>query len=185
VRGDPTAAVVASSDPGVAERVQRGLSSSTFRLYQSDDVVGVELAGGVKNVVAIAAGIVAGLGLGANTVAALMTRGLARSRGSSWLRGGSGRSPGWRGRRLMLTRTGRSRATGRWGADRPREPRAAMAAMAEVAEGTRAASPWLPGRPIRRRKPINCGPAHPARGLDPARRSRADDADLRAGERRL
>jgi glycerol-3-phosphate dehydrogenase (NAD(P)+) len=77
VRGDPTAAVVASADAATASAIQRELSSGTFRLYQSDDVAGVELAGGLKNVVAIAAGIVAGLGFGPNTTAALMTRGLA------------------------------------------------------------------------------------------------------------
>jgi len=77
VRGDPTAAVVASDDSEIAGRVQRTLSSPVFRLYASDDVAGVELAGGLKNVVAIAAGIVAGLGLGPNTSAALVTRGLA------------------------------------------------------------------------------------------------------------
>ncbi len=76
-KGDPTAAVIASTDAGAAEELQGALSSPTFRLYRSDDVVGVELAGALKNVVAIAAGIVAGLGFGPNTLAALVTRGLA------------------------------------------------------------------------------------------------------------
>jgi glycerol-3-phosphate dehydrogenase (NAD(P)+) len=76
-RGQPTAVVVASSNPLVAEAVQRTLASRTFRAYSSDDVVGVELAGALKNVIAIAAGIVDGLGYGHNTVAALVTRGLA------------------------------------------------------------------------------------------------------------
>lgn len=76
-RGQPTAVVVASSDESVAERVQRAVASRTFRAYSSDDVVGVELAGALKNVIAIAAGIVDGLGYGQNTVAALVTRGLA------------------------------------------------------------------------------------------------------------
>jgi len=75
-RGDPTAAVVASTDVALAERVQTALSHSAFRLYRSSDVAGVELAGSVKNVVAIAAGVVEGLGLGSNTNAALITRGL-------------------------------------------------------------------------------------------------------------
>lgn len=75
-RGHPTAAVVASSDVAFAERVQRAFSSATFRLYHSSDVAGVELAGSLKNVIAIAAGIVEGLGLGFNTNAALITRGL-------------------------------------------------------------------------------------------------------------
>lgn len=75
-RGDPTAAVVASSDVAFAQDVQNALSSSTFRLYHSEDVVGVELSGSLKNVVAIAAGVLDGLGLGFNTNAALITRGL-------------------------------------------------------------------------------------------------------------
>jgi len=75
--GQPTAVVVASSDLAVAERVQRALSTVTFRAYSSDDVVGVELAGALKNIIAIAAGILDGLGLGQNTLAALITRGLA------------------------------------------------------------------------------------------------------------
>ena len=75
-RGDPTAAVVASSDEQFSHEVQRLLSSATFRLYNSTDVVGVELAGSLKNVIAIAAGVLEGLGLGSNTNAALVTRGL-------------------------------------------------------------------------------------------------------------
>jgi len=75
--GQPTAVVVAARDLVVAERVQRVLSTVSFRAYSSDDVVGVELAGALKNVIAIAAGIVDGLGLGHNTLAALITRGLA------------------------------------------------------------------------------------------------------------
>jgi len=73
----PTAVVVASADHAVAERVQRALATRSFRVYSSEDVAGVELAGAVKNVIAIAAGIVDGLGYGTNTVAALVTRGLA------------------------------------------------------------------------------------------------------------
>ena len=75
-RGDPTAAVVASNDRGLSEEVQRALSGTTFRVYNSSDVVGVELAGSLKNVIAIAAGVVEGLALGSNTNAALITRGL-------------------------------------------------------------------------------------------------------------
>jgi glycerol-3-phosphate dehydrogenase (NAD(P)+) len=76
-QGQPTAVVVASAELAVAEDVQHALSSRTFRAYSSDDVVGVELAGALKNIIAIAAGIVSGLGYGHNTVAALITRGLA------------------------------------------------------------------------------------------------------------
>lgn len=75
-RGDPSAAVVASRDETFAQTVQRALSSPTFRVYHSTDVVGVELAGSLKNVIAIAAGVLEGLGLGSNTTAALITRGL-------------------------------------------------------------------------------------------------------------
>jgi glycerol-3-phosphate dehydrogenase (NAD(P)+) len=77
VQGQPTAVVVAASELSVAETVQRVLSSRTFRAYSSDDVIGVEMAGALKNVIAIAAGIIDGLGYGHNTLAALITRGLA------------------------------------------------------------------------------------------------------------
>ncbi len=76
-RGDPTALVAASTDPALAEQVQRLFSGPTFRLYTSGDPIGVEIGGAVKNVVAIGAGICHGLGLGNNTQAALITRGLA------------------------------------------------------------------------------------------------------------
>jgi glycerol-3-phosphate dehydrogenase (NAD(P)+) len=75
--GDPTAIVAASGSPERSELVQRSLSSSVFRIYTNTDVVGVELGGAVKNVVAIAAGVVRGLGFGTNAVAAIITRGLA------------------------------------------------------------------------------------------------------------
>ena len=76
-RALPTAVVVASTDHAVAERVQRPLATRTFRVYSSEDVIGVELGGALKNVIAIAAGIIDGLGYGHNTEAALITRGLA------------------------------------------------------------------------------------------------------------
>jgi glycerol-3-phosphate dehydrogenase (NAD(P)+) len=76
VRGDPSAAVLASSDPSLATRLQEEFSDHHLRCYAGGDLIGVELAGALKNVVAIAAGIIDGLGLGANTQAALMTRGL-------------------------------------------------------------------------------------------------------------
>jgi glycerol-3-phosphate dehydrogenase (NAD(P)+) len=75
-RADPTAAVIASKNVQVAQDVQQLLSSPVFRIYHSEDVVGVELAGSLKNVIAIAAGVLEGLGLGSNTNAALVTRGL-------------------------------------------------------------------------------------------------------------
>lgn len=76
-RGAPTAVLVASDEPGVAARVQEDFRSPYLRLYASDDVVGVEVGGALKNVIAIAAGVVEGLGLGSNALAALITRGLA------------------------------------------------------------------------------------------------------------
>jgi len=76
-KGDPTAIVAASREREWCEMVQQELSSHAFRVYTNSDVVGVELGGAVKNVVAIGAGVVRGLGLGTNTVAAIITRGLA------------------------------------------------------------------------------------------------------------
>jgi glycerol-3-phosphate dehydrogenase (NAD(P)+) len=76
-RGDPTAITIASQDKELARFVQQEFSHASFRLYTNDDPVGVELGGALKNVVAIAAGVCAGLGLGHNSVAALITRGLA------------------------------------------------------------------------------------------------------------
>ncbi len=75
--GSPTAITIASSDPAIAARVQEEFSSRTLRLYTNDDVIGVELGGALKNVIAIAAGATHGLGLGHNSVAALVTRGIA------------------------------------------------------------------------------------------------------------
>ena len=73
----PTAVVAASTDPAAAQRVQVVCSSNVFRVYTHDDVMGVELGGALKNVMAIAVGVADGLGLGYNTRAALITRGLA------------------------------------------------------------------------------------------------------------
>ncbi|HCG76403.1 MAG: glycerol-3-phosphate dehydrogenase [bacterium (Candidatus Ratteibacteria) CG_4_10_14_3_um_filter_41_18] len=76
-RGTPTTAVVASNDGKVAAILQRMLMGNRLRLYTSSDTIGVELGGCLKNIIAIAAGIADGLGFGANTKAALLTRGLA------------------------------------------------------------------------------------------------------------
>ena len=73
----PSAIVAASSDINAAKAVQAALSSSRFRVYTNTDVIGVEIGGAVKNVMAIATGVVNGLGLGYNSVTALITRGLA------------------------------------------------------------------------------------------------------------
>jgi glycerol-3-phosphate dehydrogenase (NAD(P)+) len=76
-RGLPAAVLAASSDAGAAARVQEHFRGRGLRLYVSDDVPGVEIGGAIKNVIAIAAGAVDGLGLGQNAMAALITRGLA------------------------------------------------------------------------------------------------------------
>lgn len=77
VEGHPTAIVAASKDSSAARVVQNDLSFANLRIYTNADVVGTELGGSVKNVMAIAAGMTAGLGFGSNSVAALITRGLA------------------------------------------------------------------------------------------------------------
>jgi glycerol-3-phosphate dehydrogenase (NAD(P)+) len=73
----PTAVLAASTDAAAMELVQSGFRGPSLRLYASDDVVGVEIGGAMKNIIAIAAGVVEGLGLGHNALAALITRGLA------------------------------------------------------------------------------------------------------------
>lgn len=79
-KGHPTAAVFAAADTRWSEQMQAALSCASFRLYRNEDVTGVEVAGAMKNVIAIAAGVVEGTGLGANTMAALVTRGLSEIR---------------------------------------------------------------------------------------------------------
>jgi glycerol-3-phosphate dehydrogenase (NAD(P)+) len=76
-RGDPTAVTIASQDSDLLRTVQQDFSDPRFRVYTNGDVVGVELGGALKNIIAIAAGICDGLGLGHNSVAALSTRGVA------------------------------------------------------------------------------------------------------------
>ena len=77
VAGHPTAIVAASKDTAAARAVQNDLSFENLRIYTNTDVIGAEIGGSVKNVMAIAAGMTAGLGFGSNSVAALITRGLA------------------------------------------------------------------------------------------------------------
>src|SRR5580704_14502869 len=76
-RGEPTAVVISSQDQALAASIQREFSGPSFRLYTNDDPVGVEIAAALKNTIAIGAGICQGLGLGNNSIAALITRGLA------------------------------------------------------------------------------------------------------------
>ena len=138
-RGDPSAAVLAGGT--LARELQEAFSSPTFRLYSSDDLVGVELSGALKNVVAIAAGIVSGLGFGHNTLAALMTRGLAEIGRIVRARGGRDRTvQGLAGvGDLMLTCTGlqsRNRYVGQE-IGRGRTLSEVLIEMPEVAEGAR------------------------------------------------
>jgi glycerol-3-phosphate dehydrogenase (NAD(P)+) len=76
-RGDPTAIAVASQSAEAAAELQEQFSGASLRLYTNEDVIGVELGGALKNIIAIAAGVCAGLGFGSNTIATLTTRGLA------------------------------------------------------------------------------------------------------------
>ncbi len=76
-RREPAAIVIASQDAELAKTIQHAFSGPTLRLYTNSDPIGVEIGASLKNVIAIAAGVCAGLGLGANTMAALITRGLA------------------------------------------------------------------------------------------------------------
>jgi len=89
VLGMPTTAVVAARSQSLAGQAQEGISGGRLRLYTNRDVIGVQLAGALKNVIAIAAGILDGLGMGQNTLAALMTRGLAEMTRLGLAMGGS------------------------------------------------------------------------------------------------
>lgn len=116
-RGMPSAAVVASEESALAADLREWLTTPRLRLYSSSDVVGVELGGTAKNVIAIAAGVLTGLGLGHNTLAALITRGLHEVTRLGIACGGQGRTfAGLAGLGdLVLTCTGglsRNRRTG-------------------------------------------------------------------------
>lgn len=140
-RGDPTAAVVAGEERAFAQEIQRELSTAGFRLYTSDDLVGVELCGALKNVVAIAAGIVSGLGFGHNTLAALVTRGLAEIDRLVQARGGRAATVhGLAGiGDLLLTCTGTESRNRRVGEQigKGRKLSDVLLEMPEVAEGAR------------------------------------------------
>jgi glycerol-3-phosphate dehydrogenase (NAD(P)+) len=90
--GEPAAVVIASEVIEIAKQIQHAFSTPALRLYASGDVVGVELGAALKNVIAIGAGICRGLGLGSNSVAALITRGLAEIRRLSVAMGGQPRT---------------------------------------------------------------------------------------------
>jgi glycerol-3-phosphate dehydrogenase (NAD(P)+) len=138
-QGDPTAVVIASEDATAAAEVQEEFSGPTLRLYTNPDVIGVEICGAAKNVIAIAAGVCAGLGLGGNTSAALVTRGLAEMARLCVAAGGRRDTPsGLAGLGdLILTATGslsRNRSVGvELGKGRPLAE--ILAGMRMVAEG--------------------------------------------------
>ena len=137
----PTAVLVASADPAVVPLVQHEFRGPFFRLYGSDDVVGVEVGGALKNVIAIAAGVVDGLGLGHNALAALITRGLAEiSRLSAALGGRRETLAGLGGLGdLVLTCTGGPSRNRHVGVElgRGRRLPEILAGMKMVAEGVR------------------------------------------------
>ena len=138
---DPTAIVAAGPDQAAREMVQQDLSSNVFRVYTNSDVIGVELGGAVKNVVAIAAGVVRGLGMGTNTVAAIITRGLAEITRLAVAEGAKGETmAGLAGLGdLVLTCTGELSRNRRVGFELGRGRRLTdiLADMREVAEGVK------------------------------------------------
>jgi glycerol-3-phosphate dehydrogenase (NAD(P)+) len=142
-RGQPTALVCASSDAGFAASMAGALNSSRLRIYSSADIVGVELGGALKNVIAIAAGISDGLGLGRNARAALVTRGLAEITRLGVAMGGKPETfAGLAGvGDLVLTCTGdlsRNRAVG-VGLAQGKPLRAVLAELGHVSEGVASA----------------------------------------------
>jgi glycerol-3-phosphate dehydrogenase (NAD(P)+) len=146
-RGEPTAVVLASEDAALAAELQEELAGPSFRLYTNDDVLGVELAGAMKNVMAIAAGACQGLGLGSNAVAALITRGLAEmSRLAVALGARQETLSGLAGLGdLVLTCTGALSRNRHVGIElgRGRALREILANMKMVAEGVNTAAPLL------------------------------------------
>lgn len=145
--GLPTAIVAASRDEAAVRRVLEEFRSGYFRLYSSEDVVGVEIGGALKNVIAIAAGAAEGLGLGFNAKAGLITRGLAEMARLADAAGGRRETlAGLAGLGdLVLTCTGSLSRNRQFGIDLGRGRTAAeiLAGMKAVAEGVRTASAAL------------------------------------------
>lgn len=140
-RGLPTAMVIASPELDEAERIARLISGPTFRLYPSDDRIGVQLGGALKNVLAIACGIVEGAGLGDSARAALISRGLAEM--SRFVEAFGGRSETVRGLSglgdLVLTATSHQSRNLRFGIETGRTGRATLPS-GELVEGAHAAA---------------------------------------------
>ena len=143
----PTAVLAASNDPRAIEMVQEEFRSTYFRLYGSADVVGVELVGALKNIIAIAAGVVEGLGLGHNALAALITRGLAEISRLAAAAGGRRETPsGLSGLGdLVLTCTGSLSRNRHVGIElaRGRHLSEILASMKMIAEGVKTTSAAL------------------------------------------
>jgi glycerol-3-phosphate dehydrogenase (NAD(P)+) len=146
-KGAPTAVVIASNTAPLAAELQEEFAAPNFRLYSNDDVLGVELAGAMKNVIAIAAGTCQGLGLGANTLAALITRGLVEmSRLAAALGARPETMSGLAGLGdLVLTCNGALSRNRHVGVElaKGRALREIIAAMPGVAEGVSTAAPLL------------------------------------------
>lgn len=143
-RGEPTAVVISSEDGELAARVQRQFSGPSFRLYTNNDPTGVEIGAALKNVIAVAAGICQGLGLGNNSLAALITRGLAEITRLAVAKGGQTRTlSGLAGLGdLVLTCTGelsRNRSVGMELA-KGRELAEIVSSMTMIAEGVETTS---------------------------------------------
>jgi len=140
-RGLPTAVAIAGCDQGIVEAVQQEFRSGNFRLYATEDVIGVEIGGAMKNVIALAAGVVESLGLGHNALAALITRGLAEiSRLASAVGGRRDTLAGLSGLGdLVLTCTGSLSRNRQVGIElgRGRSLDAVLGEMTAVAEGVR------------------------------------------------
>jgi glycerol-3-phosphate dehydrogenase (NAD(P)+) len=178
--GLPTAAAIASEDLELAERLQREINSSVFRVYVNRDLVGIELCAAAKNVIALAAGGVDGLSLGDNAKSALVTRGLAEMArlgeacGAQWetFSGLAGLGD------LIVTcwhPSGRNRLAGELIA-RGRTPEEAVAEIGQTVEGlttgTRSARPRAPRR---RRGPDYRRRLHCSRRHRPVRTARQPD----------
>jgi glycerol-3-phosphate dehydrogenase (NAD(P)+) len=143
-RGEPTAVVISSEDHQLAAEIQHEFSGPTFRLYTNDDPAGVEIGAALKNTIAIGAGICQGLGLGNNSIAALITRGLAEITRLAVAMGGRPRTlAGLAGLGdLVLTCTGELSRNRRVGIElaKGRTLREIVDSMAMIAEGVETTS---------------------------------------------